>query len=163
LGNTLAQRPDDPPAPRIGPRSHRRCRTDLHPKRHVKMGGRLVPRDNQRERDHAHRLLRIVGAVRKCDEAARNELGAAKAPTHQATAQTRTASTLINVITLGSTMPYATVAATLKKKNAPTKLRTAALRTATRGDSARVETLVAIAFAVSWNPFVKSKNSAIAT
>ena len=32
-----------------------------------------------------------------------------------------------------------------------------------RGVSARVETLVAIEFAVSWKPFVKSKKSATAT
>ena len=42
-------------------------------------------------------------------------------------------------------------------------MRTAALSTAARGDSARVETLVAIEFAVSWKPFVKSKKSATAT
>ena len=35
--------------------------------------------------------------------------------------------------------------------------------TAIRGESARVETDVAIEFAVSWNPFVKSKKSATAT
>ena len=35
--------------------------------------------------------------------------------------------------------------------------------TAARGESARVETLVAIEFAVSWKPFVKSKKSATAT
>ena len=32
-----------------------------------------------------------------------------------------------------------------------------------RGDRARVETEVATAVAVSWNPFVKSKTSAVAT
>ena len=32
-----------------------------------------------------------------------------------------------------------------------------------RGESARVETLVAIELAVSWKPFVKSKNSATTT
>ena len=37
------------------------------------------------------------------------------------------------------------------------------MATARRGDNARVETLVAIELAVSWNPFVKSKNSATAT
>jgi hypothetical protein len=42
-------------------------------------------------------------------------------------------------------------------------LRIAAPSTARRGETARVETLVAIAFAVSWKPFVKSKNSATAT
>ena len=39
----------------------------------------------------------------------------------------------------------------------------AASRTAVRGVSARVDTLVAIAFAVSWKPFVKSKKRATAT
>ena len=42
-------------------------------------------------------------------------------------------------------------------------MRTAAIATAARGESARVETLVAIELAVSWKPFVKSKNSATAT
>ena len=67
------------------------------------------------------------------------------------------------MIASGSTIPLATVAATLKEMNAPTKLRTAAIATAARGDSARVDTLVAIEFAVSWKPFVKSKNNATAT
>ena len=39
----------------------------------------------------------------------------------------------------------------------------AAIRTAIRGESARVETEVATAFAVSWKPFVKSNASATAT
>ena len=39
----------------------------------------------------------------------------------------------------------------------------AAIATALRGEIARVETLVAIEFAVSWKPFVKSKNSATTT
>ena len=51
----------------------------------------------------------------------------------------------------------------MKKKNAPMKLRIAELMTAIRGESARVDTLVAIELAVSWKPFVKSKKSAIAT
>ncbi len=63
----------------------------------------------------------------------------------------------LSVTASGLTIPFATVAATLSETNAPAKLRIAATRTATRGDSARVETLVAIAFAVSWKPFVKSK------
>jgi ubiquitin C-terminal hydrolase len=60
-------------------------------------------------------------------------------------------------------MPLATVAATSRETKAPTKFRTAASVTATRGDIARVEMAVATAFAVSWNPFVKSKASAVAT
>ena len=43
------------------------------------------------------------------------------------------------------------------------EVQDAAERTASRGESARVETLVAIEFAVSWKPFVKSKKSATAT
>ncbi len=78
-------------------------------------------------------------------------------------APTRPARTTSSVTTPGSTMSLATVAATSKETNAPATFRIAALRTAARGESARVETLVAIEFAVSWNPFVKSKKRATAT
>src|SRR5438067_1705605 len=44
--------------------------------------------------------------------------------------------------------------------NPPRRLKTAASATAWPGDSARVETEVAIALAVSWNPLVKSKATA---
>ena len=71
--------------------------------------------------------------------------------------------TTSSVITSWSTMPFAIVAATSIETKAPAKLSTAALATAARGLSARVETLVAIEFAVSWKPFVKSKKSATAT
>ncbi len=81
----------------------------------------------------------------------------------QVIAPTRPAITTSSVIASWSTMPFAIVAATATETNAPAKLRTAALKTATRGLSARVETLVAIELAVSWKPFVKSKNSAMAT
>ncbi len=78
-------------------------------------------------------------------------------------APTRPARRMLSVMAAGSTIPFATVAATLKEMNAPTKLRIAAIATAFRGESARVETLVAIEFAVSWKPFVKSKKSATTT
>src|SRR6185295_4023379 len=81
----------------------------------------------------------------------------------QVIAPTRPAITRLRVIASGSTMPLAIVAATSTETNAPRKLRTAALATARRGLKAPVETLVAIEFAVSWNPFVKSKKRAIAT
>ncbi len=81
----------------------------------------------------------------------------------QVIAPTRPAMTISSVIASWSMMPFAIVAATATETNAPAKLRTAALATATRGLSARVDTLVAIELAVSWKPFVKSKNSAIAT
>ena len=60
-------------------------------------------------------------------------------------------------------MPVAIVAATASEMNAPTKFRTAAIVTARRGDSARVEIDVATALAVSWKPFVKSNASAVPT
>jgi hypothetical protein len=40
------------------------------------------------------------------------------------------------------------------------KLKTAAHTTAAEGDSTRVETTVAMEFAASWNPLIKSKASA---
>ena len=51
-------------------------------------------------------------------------------------------------------MPLPTVSATFVPKNAPKRLATAAMTSATRGVSARVETEVAIAFAASWKPLV---------
>ncbi len=58
--------------------------------------------------------------------------------------------------TVGLTIPLAIVAATLIEMNAPAKFRQADRITATFGFSAPVAIDVAIAFAVSWNPFVKS-------
>src|SRR5512146_1904504 len=55
-----------------------------------------------------------------------------------------------------SMMPFPTVFAAAVVTKAPARFATAAIRTASRGDSARVETDVATAFAVSWKPFVKS-------
>jgi hypothetical protein len=59
-------------------------------------------------------------------------------------------------------MPPEMVVATAVERNAPTRLRIAARPTATLGRSAPVAMGVAIAFAVSWKPFVKSKKSASA-
>ena len=81
----------------------------------------------------------------------------------QVIAPTRPARTMSSVMASWSTIPFAIVAATAKDTNAPRKFRIAALMTAVRGESARVETDVAIALAVSWKPFVKSKNNATAT
>jgi hypothetical protein len=68
------------------------------------------------------------------------------------------------VVTIpASTMPLATVAATLIEMKAPAKFRIAATVTAVRGASARVEIDVASEFAVSWKPLVKSNASAVAT
>ena len=58
-------------------------------------------------------------------------------------------------------MSWPTVLATAVVTNAPTRFATAATVTACLGVIARVETAVAIEFAVSWKPFVKSKKSAV--
>jgi hypothetical protein len=60
-----------------------------------------------------------------------------------------------------SMIPWPTVFATAVVTNAPARFASAAMATAWRGLNARVETEVATAFAVSWNPFVKSKKSAV--
>src|SRR6185437_1320110 len=65
--------------------------------------------------------------------------------------------TITGVTAVDSTIPSATVAATESEMKAPTKLRTAAMPTATFGGSAPVAIVVAIALAVSWKPLVKSK------
>ena len=72
------------------------------------------------------------------------------------------ANTTVGVMNSALTMPLAMVAATASEMNAPTKFRIAAIVTATRGGRARVEIDVATALAVSWNPLVKSKASAVA-
>src|SRR6187455_3251002 len=79
----------------------------------------------------------------------------------QAIAPTRPANTVSSVTEAADTIPVAIVAATASDRNAPTKFRLAAISTAIRGDIARVETDVAIEFAVSWNPLVKSKAIAV--
>jgi hypothetical protein len=73
------------------------------------------------------------------------------------------AKTIVGVIASAFTMPLATVAATASEMNAPAKFRRDASSTASRGETARVEIDVATTFAVSWNPFVKSNASAVAT
>src|SRR5690349_21078614 len=75
----------------------------------------------------------------------------------------RPAKIAVGVTTPASTIPLATVAATVIEMKAPTKLRIAATPTATFGFSAPVAMVVAIALAVSWKPFVKSNTSATAT
>src|SRR3954468_2960968 len=67
----------------------------------------------------------------------------------QAIAPTSPANTVNSVTEPVSTIPAAIVAATASDRNAPTKFRLADMATAMRGDIARVETDVAMAFAVS--------------
>src|SRR3954447_913131 len=81
----------------------------------------------------------------------------------QEIAPIRAPSTTVGVIAPASTIPPAIVAATLSDMKAPAKFRIAAMVTATRGGSAPVAIVVAIEFAVSWKPLVKSKPSAAAT
>ncbi len=73
------------------------------------------------------------------------------------------ASTVFSFARPVSIIPLPTVFATAVVTNAPARFATAATATASRGESARVEIDVATAFAVSWNPFVKSKPSATMT
>src|SRR3712207_4105560 len=81
----------------------------------------------------------------------------------QAIAPTRPANPTVVEMAPGSTIPGPTVADPSSEMKAPAKLSTAESSTANRGDIARVDTEVAIAFAVSWKPFVKSKASAVPT
>lgn len=75
----------------------------------------------------------------------------------------RPAETTVSVTTLVLTRPLAIVAATARERNAPTKFSTPEMATATRGGSAPVAIEVAIAFPVSWKPFVKSNARAAMT
>src|ERR687885_918894 len=80
-----------------------------------------------------------------------------------AIAPARAASSVCCVARFASISPLATFFATAVVTKAPARLATAAMSTATRGVTARVPTEVAIAFAVSWKPFVKSNPSATTT
>ena len=72
-------------------------------------------------------------------------------------APTRPARMIDAVTSSSSKKPPEMVLATSVERHAPTKLRTAARKTAVRGLSAPVAIGPAIASALSWNPFVKSK------
>src|SRR5690348_10826629 len=63
-----------------------------------------------------------------------------------------------------SIMPLPMVLATaVPRRNAARKLKDAAQATASRGESTRVETTVAMLLAASWKPFRKSKTNAVRT
>src|SRR6185503_1107011 len=80
----------------------------------------------------------------------------------QMIAPVRPAKMTVNVTTFKSTMPEPTVLATpVPKKKAATKLKKAAHATACSGVRTRVDTTVAMEFAASWKPLMKSKTSAI--
>ena len=89
-------------------------------------------------------------------------------PTSQVTrfhrmAPTNPAKITVVVIFASSTRPLEMVNATCTDSNAPTRFSTPDSRTATLGDSAPVAIEVATAFAVSWNPLVKSNSKAVTT
>src|SRR5437867_7172432 len=82
----------------------------------------------------------------------------------QITAANSAARTIAGVTMDGSTVPLAIVLATCTPNTEKaTKLKNAAHTTATRGDSTRVLTTVAMALAASWKPLLKSNASALAT
>jgi hypothetical protein len=81
----------------------------------------------------------------------------------QRMAPTSPAKITTGVIRASATIPPEIVLATSTERKAPARLRTPAIVTAALGRSAPVAMEVAIAFAVSWKPFVKSKTSAVTT
>ena len=72
LVEPLSERAHDPPAADVRAGGDREAGGDLHPGRDVEVVDRAV--GEERERDHAHRLLRVVRAVGERDERARAEL-----------------------------------------------------------------------------------------
>ncbi len=81
----------------------------------------------------------------------------------QRIAPTRAAKMTSGRMPVSSTRPLEIVFATSTERKAPTRLRTADMATAIFGFRAPVEMVVAIAFAVSWKPFVKSNARAVTT
>ena len=74
LDDPRAHRPDDPPAAGVGAERDRRGRRDHDPGRHAGVLGAEVAVGDQRQGDHAHRLLGVVGAVREREQAAGQHL-----------------------------------------------------------------------------------------
>src|SRR3954469_6426722 len=119
------------------------------------------PLQSTAEGPWATRVAPTIPPINACDEddGSPND----QVARFHAIAPIKPANTVSSVIEVESTMPLAIVAATASERNAPTKFRLADIATAARGESARVDTEVAIALAVSWNPLVKSKASAVPT
>src|SRR3954451_6338372 len=78
-------------------------------------------------------------------------------------APTSPAKMTTGVMSVSSTSPPEMVLATWTDRKAPARFRQAAMATAVRGRNAPVAIDVAMALAVSWKPFVKSKASAVTT
>src|SRR5215207_3589906 len=78
-------------------------------------------------------------------------------------APTSPAKITTGLMSVSSTSPPEMVLATCTDRKAPARFRQAAIATAVLGRNAPVAIDVAMALAVSWNPFVKSKTSAVTT
>src|SRR5215213_6956538 len=78
-------------------------------------------------------------------------------------APTSPAKITTGLMSVSSTSPPEIVFATWTDRKAPIRFRQAAIATAVRGVNAPVAIDVAMALAVSWKPFVKSKSSAVTT
>src|SRR3954466_13494310 len=78
-------------------------------------------------------------------------------------APTNPAKITTGLMSVSSTSPPEIVFATWTDRKAPVRFRQAATVTAVLGRNAPVAIDVAIALAVSWKPFVKSKASAVMT
>src|SRR6187200_1923020 len=81
----------------------------------------------------------------------------------QVIARTGPAKIIVGDTASASTIPFVTVAATVIEMKAPPTFIWAAMPTAMRGLRAPVAIVVAMALAVSWRPFGKSKTSATTT
>ena len=69
----LAQGLDDPPTADVGAQRDGEAGGEDHPERRARVG-RQQPRRDERQGDDAHRLLRVVGAVRERDHGRRDDL-----------------------------------------------------------------------------------------
>src|SRR5439155_22681304 len=74
LEDALPERPDDPPAADVGAEPHRDARGHLDPRRHREVGWVAPVVEDERESDHTHRLLRVVGAMVEGNPGARRDL-----------------------------------------------------------------------------------------
>src|SRR3954447_4991334 len=81
LGDPLAHRPHDPPPADGRARRQRRGGHDDHPRRHLDLGNDAG--GEQRQRDDAHRLLRVVGSVGERHECGREDLEPPEAAGHR--------------------------------------------------------------------------------
>ena len=73
VADALAEGLDDPPAAHVGAQRDRQAGGEDHPERRARVGGQRT-RGDQGERDDAHRLLRVVGAVGQRDHRGGHDL-----------------------------------------------------------------------------------------